>query len=163
MWRRWVLGGLLLALTAGVVGWRLTLRPPAEAGPRASAAVSALPPPTAGPAERALVAPLAPGDDLGGFAVRALQGVERGRMRVVLTKGDAEVRLDVALADPDARMPPAATAGRYAVFYSLHGASPEDGERLAQKLGALIGAHADVPAPPGMTVFTPAPKPGTPL
>jgi hypothetical protein len=109
------------------------------------------------------VAPLAPRDDLAGFTVIEIQGVDRGRMRVVLAKGAAEVRLDVALADPDARLPPAATAGKYAIFYSVHAASPEEGERLAQKLGALVSAHASEPAPPGMTVFTPAPRPGTAL
>jgi hypothetical protein len=125
------------------------------------------PPATATPVELAVVAPLAPGSDLGGFVVREIRGVERGRMRVVCEKGRDTVRLDVALdgAAPDAgagALPPA-TAGKFAIFYALDGgATPEDGERLAKALAVVIG-RGKAPPPPGMTPFTPGPKPPTAL
>ena len=83
-------------------------------------------------------------------------------MRLVLVRADAEVRLDVALDDPDAQQAPAARAGRYAVYYAIRNAAPEDGERLAQKLAEVLKANAGVAPPPGMTVFTPT-RPGTTL
>jgi hypothetical protein len=109
------------------------------------------------------VAPLLPGADLAGFTVLHVRGVDQGRMRVVAARADAEVRLDVALADPEEPVSPPAKAGRYAIFYSLRGATPADGERLAQKLGAIIAANPSAPPPPGMTAWSPGPKPGTTL
>ena len=128
--------------------------------PGASAASSARP---AGSAELALVAPIVPGGVLLDFAVREIRAVDRGRLRVVCVKDKAVVRLDVALLDPEGALPPA-TAGRYAVFYSLRGATPEDGERLARKLARVIEAHASTPPPPpGMSTFTPDERPPTEL
>ena len=135
--------------------------PPASAS---AIAESAAPPPTAPPAtpeELALVSPLAAGNEVAGFTVRDIGGVRRGRMRVVFARKDAVVRLDVALVDPEGPVPPA-TAGRFAVYYSLLGATPEDGERLAKKLAAVI-ARNDVPPPAGMTTFKPDPNAGTEL
>jgi hypothetical protein len=87
--------------------------------------------------------------------VQEIRAVERGRLRVVCVKEKARVALDVALAsDAEKAMPPA-TAGRYAVFYELHDATPEDGERLAKALARVLGANASAPAPPGLTVFQP--------
>ena len=82
-------------------------------------------------------------------------------MRVVFARKDAVVRLDVALVDPEGPVPPA-TAGRYAVYYSLRGATPEDGERLAKKLAGVIARNA-APPPAGMTTFKPDPNAGTEL
>ena len=82
-------------------------------------------------------------------------------MRVVVARKDAVVRLDIALADPEGPVPPA-TAGRYAIFYSLRGATPDDGERLAKKLAAAISRNG-APPPAGMTTFTPNPNSGTEL
>jgi hypothetical protein len=161
--RWWILGAIVLGLSSAVAATAILLRRPPHAAPLAAPKGTTASAPAAGLAERALVAPLAPGSDLAGFTVREIHGVWHGVMRVVLVKGAAEVRLDVALADPEAPAAPAATAGRYAIFYAIHGASPEDGERLAQKLGELISTHAAEPAPPGMTVFEPKPKPGTAL
>jgi hypothetical protein len=128
----------------------------------ATNSVTRPPPPPAGPEELAVVAPLHAGDDLGGFTVRAVRGVEGGVMRVVLAKGEAVVRLDVALLGEGGPTPPA-SSGRFAIFYSLRGATPADGERLAKKLAEVIGAHPDVQAPRGMTPFSPKPKPGVAL
>lgn len=108
------------------------------------------------------MAPLAKGSELGGYQVRAIHGVQDGFMRVVLVKDGATVRLDVALASDDGPTPPA-TAGKYAVFYSLKGAVPEDGVALAQKLAKIIEGRKDAPAPKGMTKFVPKEKPGTTL
>jgi hypothetical protein len=136
--------------------------PMLEAPSRPAASTDVLPPNPAGPAELALVSPLAPGSALAGFVIREIRGVERGRLRVVCARERAVVRLDVALVDPEGPLPPA-VAGRYAVFYSLKGATPEEGERLAQKLAKAIGANAAVEPPPGMTTFKPDPTPATEL
>jgi hypothetical protein len=157
--------GAALALAAAIVAYRgIHREPPAPLALTGLAgAASALPrPPLAGAAELSLVAPLVPGSKLGGFVIREIRGVERGRERVVCAHDDAVVRLDVMLADPEGTLPPA-TAGRYAVFYSLRGATPEDGERLARKLAAVITANAAAPEPPGMTTFTPNTKPAMTL
>ncbi len=126
------------------------------------------PTPFAGTAELRLVAPLTPGSDLGGFTVREIRGVEQGHMRLVCAQGKAVVRLDIALADADpdggdAPSPPA-TAGRYAIFYSLRGgATPDDGDRLSQQLARVVQPNLAGPTPEGMTVFRPGPKAGTEL
>jgi hypothetical protein len=105
-----------------------------------------------------------PGSKLGGFEVRSIHAVERGLMRIVCVKDKALVRLDIALADEaDGAPPPPATAGRYAIFYSLRGATPEDAERLATHLARVLKNNAAVMAPPGLTPFRPAPNPGTTL
>jgi hypothetical protein len=127
-----------------------------------SATASSAPPRPAGSAELALVAPLAPGSDLLDFRVREIRAVDRGRLRVVCVKDKAVVRLDITLADPEGLLPPA-SAGRYAVFYSLRGAAPEDGERLALKLARILEPHAAAAPPQGMTTFIPDEKPATEL
>lgn len=161
----------LAIVLAGVLAVRLSRRAPAPAPPSlpASAVVvsvaSGTPPSprrAASPAELALVAPLAPGVDLGSFAVREIRGVDRGVMEVICAKDKRVVRLEVALVDPEGVVPPA-TAGRYAIYYSLRGATPEEGELLARKLAAVLNANAAVPPPEGMTSFKPDPKPGTTL
>jgi hypothetical protein len=132
-------------------------------GPKPLGASVASSAPPAGPAELALIAPLVPGGALLDFAVREIRAVDRGRLRVVCVKDKAVVRLDVALLDPEGVLPPA-SAGRYAVFYSLRGATPEDGERLAHKLARVIEPNAAKgPPPPGMTTFTPDQRPPTEL
>jgi hypothetical protein len=141
-------------------------RPAAPAASAVSAvpAVSAprpTPPPPArpaGPAELALVAPLVPGARLENFEVREVRAVESGVLTLVLAKERAIVRLSVALAE-DAGPAPPALAGRYAIFYSLRNAQPEDGERLARALARILDKHADVPAPPGLSPFVPSPIP----
>lgn len=128
-------------------------------GPEAAASARVAPP---GAEELSLIAPLTRGADLGGFTIRDVRGVERGSMLLVCAKGSAVVRLEVALATDDGPAAPA-TAGRYAIFYSLRGAAPEDGERLAKKLAEVIKGHPDVAPPKGMTPFAPKPKPGITL
>ncbi len=107
------------------------------------------------------MSPLSRGSEVAGFVVREISGVRKGRMRVVLARKEAVVRLDIALVDPEGPVPPA-TAGRYAVYYSLRGSTPEDGERLAKKLAAAIQKN-NAPPPAGMTTFTPDPNEGTEL
>ena len=137
-----------------------------RAAPSSSASVSGSvtrpPPPPPSAEELALIAPIARGSEIDGFIVRDVRGVEDGRMRLVCVKDEAVVRLDVALLDSDGPLPPA-SAGRYAVYYSLKGATPEDGDKLARRLARALGAHADSPPPAGMTRFIPRDKPGTSL
>ncbi len=137
-----------------------------EPAPPASTTASGSPPrrggSPAGSSELRLLAPLAPGSVLGGFTIREIRGVEQGTLGVVCARGKEQVRLDVALADPEGALPPA-TAGRYAIFYSLRGAVPEDGDRLAQDLAAVITVNAAAPTPGGMTTFTPEAKPAMAL
>jgi hypothetical protein len=121
-----------------------------------------VPPPPASAEELALVAPLAQGSELGGYEVRDIHGVQDGVMRIVCAKARATVRLDVALAGEGGPEPPA-TAGKYAVYYSLKGAFPEEGLALAQKLAKVLEPHQDAPAPKGMTRFVPKEKNGTTL
>lgn len=127
-----------------------------------SGSVTRPPPPPPSAEELALIAPIARGSEIDGFIVRDVRGVEDGRMRLVCVRDEAVVRLDVALLDPDGPLPPA-SAGRYAVYYSLKGATPEDGDKLAKRLAAALGAHVDSPPPAGMTRFIPRDKPGTRL
>jgi hypothetical protein len=141
-------GGSGSAPAATVVAGDGTARPP--------------PLPPAGAEELALVSPLAKGSELGGWEVRDIHGVQDGVMRLVCVKAQATVRLDVALAADDGPEPPA-TAGKYAVYYSLKGAFPEEGLALAQKLAKVLEPHKDAPAPPGMTKFVPKEKKGTTL
>jgi hypothetical protein len=141
---------------------RSTGAPPARASASASSSATWAPAPPAGPEELAIVAPLAKGSDLGGYEVRDIRTVRDGVMRLVCVKDDATVRLDVALVDDEGPVPPA-TAGKYAVYYSLKGSVPEDGARLAQKLAKVLEQHQDAPVPKGMTKFVPKEKPGTML
>jgi hypothetical protein len=103
-------------------------------------------------AEAALIAPLKAGAALEDYQVREVHGVTHGYERLVCTRGAGVVQLDVALAG-DTRAP--ATAGRYAIFYSLKDAPDADGQKLAKALAAIVLTHAENPPPPGMTVFTP--------
>jgi hypothetical protein len=168
--RQRLAGAALLAagVTLAVMGTRVRRQGPRVAAPSASAAEREprkLREP--GEAELRLLAPLVVGSNLGGFKVREIHGVDGGVLRLSCARGREVVRLDVALAGdaPDGGegpLPPA-TAGRYAIFYGLLGAAPEDGERLALLLGRVIGKHADVPVPPGMTTFEPSPRPAMTL
>jgi len=159
---RWI-GGALVILAFPLAACRDPAR--SRGAPAATVISGGAPRPApvpAGAEELALVAPLAPGSELGGYQVRAIHGVQDGVMRLVCVKDRATVRLDVALVDDDGPQPPA-TAGRYAVFYSLKGAVPEDGLGLAEALAKVVAAHQDAPAPRGMRKFVPSEKPGTTL
>lgn len=104
------------------------------------------------------MAPLVPGARLGGYEVREIHAIEGGQLTLVCAKDRATVRLSIALAADEGPAPPA-TAGRYAVFYSLRNAPPEDGERLAKALADVLGKHTDLPPPAGLTAFSPKPIP----
>lgn len=169
--RRGILGAavaLAVALVLGALGVHLAGRAPARLTPASTGPASVTapappqPPPPPSAEELALLSPLAPGSHLAGFEVRAIDGVRDGVLRVVCGKDRAIVRLDVALVDDEGAVPPA-TAGRFAVFYSLSGALPEEGDRLARKLADVLRAHAGATPPPGMTTFKPKEKPGVPL
>jgi hypothetical protein len=114
------------------------------------------PPKPATPAEAALLSPLAKGSALGGWEVQRVEGIDRGALKIVCVKGRAGIHLYVALASDDGPAPPA-TAGRYAIFYSLKDAAPEDGERLAKEVAAVVEKNTEVPPPEGMTPFVPRP------
>jgi hypothetical protein len=140
----------------------------APQAPEVSSAASTTPEaplPPAGSAELALVAPLRDGSTFGGFTVRAVHGVHGGVFRIVCAKDKALVRLDIALLDEsEGAASPPATAGRYAIYYSVRGgATPEDGEQLATRLARVLRANASAAVPPGLTPFKPNPKPGISL
>jgi hypothetical protein len=105
----------------------------------------------------AVIAPLARGSSLGGWEVLRVEGTDRGALRVVCVKERAVVRLYIALATDGGPAAPA-TAGRFAIFYSLRDATPEEGERLATELAAVIKKNGDVPPPAGLTAFEPRPE-----
>jgi hypothetical protein len=132
---------------------------PAPAGPGSGAAAPAsaeAPPRPASPAELAIVAPAVAGSPLGDFTIAEIQGTARGLIEVTCEKGRARVVLSIALAAEGGPAAPA-SAGRYAVFYSLRDAQPEDGERLAAALAKILEANRAVPPPPGLLPFVPRP------
>ena len=160
-----------LALGAGAGLGTLIAREPAPS----PASPEPRPPLPAGPAERALLAPLTEGAPLGDYEVREIHAVDpEGRLRIVCVKGRAEgraegrekrrevVRLDVVLASEGGPEPPAETM-RYAIFYSLKGAPPEDGERLAKALAEVLQKNEAAPPPPGMAPYTPQPRQSPPI
>ncbi len=114
------------------------------------------PPRPANSAETAIVAPLTAGSELAGFQVKAVQTSDGRALDVVCQKGAARIVLTVALYGQGGPSPPAST-DRYAVFYSLRGAEPEDGERLAKALASVLEANKNVPPPPGLGPFVPRP------
>jgi hypothetical protein len=149
---------LAIAALLGMAACRDAPSGPASAS-ASSAANNALPPEPprpASPAELAVIAPAAPGGKLLDFDIREVRGVQRGVMEVHCEKGAARVVLSIALAAPGGPAPPA-EAGRYGVFYSLRGASPEDGERLAKALAELLGKNSAAKVPEGMGPFVPRP------
>lgn len=165
----WSVRGLVVAALIGCIavgagafaGYRVAhvegLEEKADAGPPR--------PRPAGAAERALVAPLAEKGTLGGFEVQEIQAVNHeGVVRVVLAKGRAVVRLDVGLLAEEGPVPPA-EAGRYAIFYSLKNATPEEGEQLARALGEVVKKNdaAGVAVPAGMVPFVPGKREPAPI
>ena len=104
----------------------------------------------------ALLSPLAPGAKLGDFELVELHGVDGGVIEIACRKGSARIVLTVGLLASGGPSPPAST-DRYAVFYSLRGAAPEDGERVAKALAAVLEANRAVPPPPGLGPFVPRP------
>jgi hypothetical protein len=135
--------------------------PPTPAAASASASGSNTAPPEAPPraasaAELAIIAPAAPDAKLEDFDIREVRGVARGTMEVHCEKGATRVVLSIALVVEGGPVPPAST-DRYAVFYSLRGATPEDGERLAKALAALLKKNGAAAVPPGMGPFVPKP------
>lgn len=124
--------------------------------PSGSAASPEVPPRPASAAELAIVAPAAPGGKLEDYEIREVRGVNKGTLEVHCEKGGARVVLTIALAAEGGPAPPASTE-RYAVFYSLRGATPEDGDRLARALAALLKKNAAAAPPAGMGSFVPKP------
>lgn len=118
----------------------------------------AVPPPPrpANADELAILAPAAPGGALADFTIKEIHGVNLGTIDIFAEKGAARVVLSVALLSPDGPSAPAST-DKYAVFYSLRGATPDDGERLANAILSLLKANASKPAPPGLGPFVPRP------
>lgn len=163
-----------VALALGALAFLRSRHPPPDPAPLTSSALSAFPhdndraprpqePPrvAAGADELAVVAPIVAGKALvKGWTVRDVYAVRDGTMRVACAadEGKGRVDLEVALYDDSSPLPPA-MAGRYAIFYSSRRTVPEDAEKLAQALAAVIEKNQAAPAPKGMTKFSPKPKP----
>lgn len=111
----------------------------------------------ASPAELSILAPAVPGSKLADWDIRAVHGVDRGTMEVVCEKDGARVVLSIALAADGGPEPPVST-DRYAVFYSVRGATTEDADRLAKALAELLRANQAVPPPGGLGPFVPRPR-----
>lgn len=151
----------LLATVAAVA--LAACRPdPASGGPSgapstvAASATADTPPRPPSAAELAILAPAAAGGSLDGFAIRDVRVTGRGLIELVCEKGPARVTLTVALLVDGGPAPPASTE-RYAIFYSLREAPPEDGERLSKALATLLQANRATPPPPGLGPFVPRP------
>jgi len=132
----------------------------AAAAPSSAARTTATddtPPRPASAAELAILAPAAPGGSLEGFDLRAVRVSGRGVVELLCEKASAHVTLYVAALVEGGPAPPAST-DRYAVFYSLRGATPEDGERLSTALAKLLQENRAVPPPPGLGPFVPRPR-----
>jgi hypothetical protein len=100
--------------------------------------------------ERKLIAPLHEGGRLADFDVAEIVPIgEDGVMRLRCRRADAVVQLELVLADPGSPPPPA-TAGPYAVYYALTGASSADGEALAMALAGVLKANAAAVVPQGL-------------
>lgn len=112
------------------------------------------PPRPASAAELALLAPLGPGSKLEGFDLREVRA-QHGVIEVVCEKAEARVILSIALLAEGGPSPPAST-DRYAVFYSVRGATQQEAERLATALAAALKASS-APPPPGLGPFVPRP------
>ncbi len=110
-------------------------------------------PPT--PQELAIFAPLKMGEKLLDYDVREIR-VQRGTIEVVCEKDKGRAVLSVAKLGSDGPPPPAST-DKYAVFYSLRSAPPEDGERLTAALAKLLQSNQSTPIPAGLEPFVPRP------
>ncbi len=119
--------------------------------PSASAAAKA---PPAGPVELAILAPIVVGSTSKGWKIEAISAVHEGAItvRFVEEKGRGVVDLFVSASSDDGAPPPA-TAGRYAIFYSVRRALPEHGDRLAGVLARAIEKNAAAPVPPGLAPY----------
>ncbi len=154
---------LLAVLTlAAIFGLRPALKPE-PVGARAIASAPVAPPP-AGPVELAIVAPIVVGSTSKGWKVEAISAVHEGAIVVsfVEEKGQGAVDLFVTESAEDEVAPPA-TAGRYAVFYSVRLALPEDGDRLAKVLARAIEKNQAAPTPPGLKPYAPRAKERHPI
>jgi hypothetical protein len=154
---------LIGALTLAAIFGLGTVLKPEPIGARAIASAPA-PPPPAGPVELAIVAPIVVGSTSKGWRVEAISAVHEGAIVVsfVEEKGRGAVDLLVAASAEDEVAPPA-TAGRYAVFYSVRLALPEDGDRLARVLARAIEKNQAAPTPPGLKPYAPQPKQRHPM
>lgn len=126
--------------------------------PSSSGSTPSNPAPTparaAGQDELALVAPLVVGSSLEGYEVTEIQAIHRGALNVLCRKERSTVRLWISLAS-EKGPEPAAKADKYAVFYAASRMDPAEAERLSKALAEIVGKHADVPVPKGMTEFVP--------
>ena len=127
----------------------LASRPPAPSPPASSAppvgGPTALPSPAA-PDAMAVVAPLAVGQQLAGWDVRAIYGVLDGSIWVIVKKGDALVHLQIARASDAGALPPA-VVGPYAIFFSSQKPIPGGSGELVNALSEIVKANQSVPVP----------------
>lgn len=159
----WRHSSAMMLIVVGAAWVSLGCSRSSSSGPAPSASSSAVatpsvPPRPAGAEELALVAPLVVGRSLAEFEVTEIWAVRKGVLDVVCRKDRSVVRLSIALRSEKGPEPPA-VADKYAVFYSVRSGDPSEGERLAKALAEIVGKHADVPVPKGLTEFVPAPIP----
>ena len=130
--------GNMLAISAfslaigGIFGYLLSHTPPPPATMNHAA----------GPAELAILAPLREGSQLAGFEIKTIEAVHDNALSLLCTRGNETVRLDITLGGSD----PAATAGRYRIFYSRG-----DGRLLAKALAEILTTHLADAVPSGLS------------
>jgi hypothetical protein len=137
--------GACSLLLGGALGYGVMQRPGSRRSPPGQA--SAAPAPTRQPLDAAgasLVAPLAPGQRVLDYEVRALEQGD-GALVVSLARGADEAQLRIVLADE--RHAPA-SFGQYSVMYQMCGSGPVDGMRLATEVAKVLQPHAASPPPP---------------
>jgi hypothetical protein len=156
---------LIVVLTLAAIFVLSPLRKPAPIGIGAIASAAAAPPPPAGPVELGILAPIVVGSTSKGWKVEAISAVYEGAIVVsfVEEEGKGAVDLLVAASAEEDEVAPPATAGRYAVFYSVRLTLPEDGDRLARMLGRILEKNQDAPVPPGLRPFQPRPRQRQPI
>jgi hypothetical protein len=119
--------------------------------PRGSAEAEAPPRPPS-PEEQALVTKLLPDNKLEDFAVREVHGADHSPLEIVCVKDAARVVLSIARSVEGGPAAPA-SAGPYAVFYSVRGTGSDEGERLAKALAKRLEANLSAPVPAGLGPF----------
>lgn len=111
------------------------------------------------PEELALLSPLRVEADLLGWQVVRIEGASGGPLTLHTSKDGRRIRLLVALDTGEAPMP-AATAGRYAVFYSARHNDHDEALELARAVAEVLRKNQPAVVPPTLGFFHPRPKPG---
>jgi hypothetical protein len=145
--------GLLVSVAVGGAAGHWAARSAPRVVRHATAARVATPRSAA--ATLAFLSPLKRGDNLDGWTVRRIGGVEHGAVHVLFARGDDLIELSVALSSDAGPVPPA-RAGRYAIFYSIRHSTTLEGDTgtsLAGALAQILSKNESVAPPPGLTPF----------